>query len=191
MHASAPERNTLTRAAPRGASLASPASGRGGSDNLRAGWVTPNVSNPSPACGRGDSRASAAGEGVPGLAGKSPLTHETGFTLVEVLVALGIFSLAALALLRLQGAAITTTARLDEKAFAQIVAQNQAVEALLAQAPPAYGSSSGNEANGGRSWRWTRNVARTPDPRLQRIDVAVAGPDGSTAASLTIIRRAS
>lgn len=113
-----------------------------------------------------------------------------GFTLVEVLVALAIFSLAALALLRLQGAALGTTARLDEKAMAGIVAQNVAVAAMVSPLPPPFGASAGVETNGGRQWPWAQVVARTPDPRLQRIEIKVAGPDGGTAAALTVVRPA-
>jgi general secretion pathway protein I len=114
---------------------------------------------------------------------------DAGFTLIEVLVAMAIFSLAALALLRLQGAALATTARLDERAIAGIVAQNLAAEALLAPQAPSFGTSSGEEANGGRAWRWTQSVNRTPDPRLQRIEIAVTMPDGSVVASRTVVRR--
>lgn len=118
------------------------------------------------------------------------MSRQQGFTLVEVLVALAIFSLAALALLRLQGSAITTAARLDDKTLAAIVAQNQGVDVMIATLPPAFGSASGIERNGGRDWRWTRETLRTPDPRLQRIEIRVLGPDGDTAAALTLVRRA-
>lgn len=114
---------------------------------------------------------------------------ERGFTLVEVLVALAIFSLAALALLRLQGAAIGTTGRLDDKAMAAIVARNLAVEVMTDVAAPAFGTTAGVETNAGRQWPWTRQVSRTPDQRLQRIDIRVAS-DGATAAALTVVRRA-
>jgi len=112
-----------------------------------------------------------------------------GFTLIEVMVALVIFSLAALALLRLQGAAIATAARLEEKTIAAIVARNIGIETLLDPRPPAYGTRAGQTPNAGRIWRWTRSVARSPDPRLQRIDIAVAGSDGGAAATLTLVRR--
>ena len=112
-----------------------------------------------------------------------------GFTLVEVLVALAIFSLAALALLRLEGAALGTTARLDEKTIAAIVARNRAVEVMLAEQPPAFGQTDGVESDAGRDWRWTQIVARTPDARIARIDIRVTGNDGGTAASLTMVKR--
>lgn len=116
--------------------------------------------------------------------------RNAGFTLVEVLVALAIFSLAALALLRLQGAALATTGRLDEKTIANIVAQNRAVEVTIAAAPATFGASAGVETNAGRQWNWTQSVLRTPDPRLQRIEIRVAGQDGGTAAAVTIVRGA-
>jgi general secretion pathway protein I len=119
-----------------------------------------------------------------------PHAGDAGFTLIEVLVALAIFSLAALALLRLQGAALATTAGLDERAIAGIVAQNLAIEAMVAPQPPGFGTTSGEETNGGRAWRWTRSVDRSPDPRLQRIEIAVMTADGGVAASRTIVRRA-
>src|SRR3546814_3358742 len=50
--------------------------------------------------------------------------HETGFTLLEMLVALAVFSLAALALIRLQSVTLHTAAGLDGKTLGQIVAHN-------------------------------------------------------------------
>jgi general secretion pathway protein I len=117
-------------------------------------------------------------------------TADAGFTLIEVLVALAIFSLAALAMLRLQGAAMGTTARLDEKAVAAIVARNQAIAVTLQQQALPLGSSSGEETNAGRRWRWTQSVTRGTDPRLQQIEIKVAGQEGDTAASLFVVRRA-
>jgi len=112
-----------------------------------------------------------------------------GFTLVEVLVALAIFSLAALALLRLQGASIAGAARLDERTGAAIVAKNLAVEAMTDVPAPAFGAASGETVNAGRRWRWTRTVAKLPDTRLARIDIRVAPANGGTAATLTLVRR--
>lgn len=117
--------------------------------------------------------------------------RDEGFTLVEVLVALAIFSLAALALLRLQGAAFGTVAHLDDRAIGGIVARNQAVEALTDATAPAFGTRAGVERNAGRDWRWTRVVRRTADVRLQRIDIAVTAADGNRVATLTLVRRAS
>lgn len=115
---------------------------------------------------------------------------QRGFTLIEMLVALAIFSLAALALLRLGGATATNSASLSDQAIAQIVARNLAVETLSDPEPPAFGTSQGDTANAGRRWRWTRTVSRSPEARIQQIEIVVQPEAGGLGrASLTIFRR--
>ena len=115
---------------------------------------------------------------------------EAGFTLIEMLVALAIFSLAALALLRLEGATVANTARLQDQAIAQIVARNIAVEAITDPVAPPVGTTSGQIANAGRNWGWTRIVALSPEPRIQQITIRVTGQLGPEGAALVVFRRA-
>ena len=115
---------------------------------------------------------------------------EKGFTLIEMLVALAVFSLAALALLRLEGATLSSTASLDERLLGQIVARNVAVETLTNPIAPPLGASNGEAANGGRNWRWTRNTAPLEDQGIVRVDITVADAEGANAAALTIVRPA-
>ena len=116
---------------------------------------------------------------------------EQGFTLIEMLVALAVFSLAALALLRLGGATATNSARLDSQAMAQIVARNIAVETLTDPGPPVLGTIGGVTVDGGRQWRWSRTTARSPEARILQIEIAVAPEQGGPGrAALTIFRRA-
>lgn len=115
--------------------------------------------------------------------------REHGFTLIEMLVALAIFSLAALALLRLEGATVSTTARLQDQAIAQIVARNIAVETMTDPAPPAFGTAGGQVMNGGRTWQWSRRTARSPEPRIQQIEIRVTSDRGPEGATLTFFRR--
>lgn len=111
-----------------------------------------------------------------------------GFTLVEMMVALAVFSLAALALIRLEGATIRGAATLDTTLMAQIVARNVAVEALTDARPPAIGTATGIERNGGKAWGWTRVTQPTGDIRILRIDVTVADASGRTAGHLSVVR---
>lgn len=119
----------------------------------------------------------------------SPEPGQRGFTLIEMLVALAVFSLAALALLRLEGATVSTTALLQEQALAQTVARNLAVEVLTDPQPPAFGATRGEAMNAGRKWRWVRIVGRSPEPRIQQIVIAVRSDRGPEAANLTLFRR--
>jgi general secretion pathway protein I len=111
-----------------------------------------------------------------------------GFTLIEVMVALAVLGLAALALLRLEGATIRSTVLLDQTAVAGMVARSLATEAATDGRPPALGRSGGSAVNGGRTWTWTREVSALGDGRALRIDVAVAAPGGPPVARLTAVR---
>lgn len=111
-----------------------------------------------------------------------------GFTLIEMLVALAVFSLAALALLRLEGATLTSTAMLSDRLIGQIVARNLAVEVLSDPAAPTFGTTNGTVVNGGRIWAWTRNVTRTDDVRIVRIDLTVSDDAGRPSGALSLAR---
>lgn len=101
---------------------------------------------------------------------------EAGFTLIELLVALAIFSLAVLALLNLAGENSRAGGRLSERVLAEVVLDNRAVEAMTSATPLAIGRASGIETAGGRPWAWSRQVSRTADPAVVRIDIVVAAP---------------
>jgi len=128
-----------------------------------------------------------------GAAGFTSSRHsaQQGFTLIEMLVALAIFSLAALALLRLSGATATNSARLADQAIAQLVAENVAVETLTDPGPPPIGTQTGQTVNAGRRWSWTRTVVRSPEARILQVEILVASLDGGPGqARLTLFKRA-
>ena len=120
--------------------------------------------------------------------GPPPRAGEDGFTLIEIMVALAVFSLAAMALVRLEGATIRGAAILDETVVAQMVARNVAIAAVTDPQAPALGRTGGTEVNGGRRWKWTRIVSGTGDARVVRIDVAVANAAGSIVGRMTMVR---
>lgn len=111
-----------------------------------------------------------------------------GFTLIEMMVALAVFSLAALALIRLEGATIRSAGTLDATLLAQIVARNVAVESLTDAVPPVVGESRGVEDNGGRAWSWRRIVTPIGDQKVLQIEVSVSDPAGTALGHLTVIR---
>ena len=117
-----------------------------------------------------------------------PPAAERGFTLLEILVALAVFSLAALALIRLQSASIRGVTVLDRTLVANMVARNVALEAVTAAEAPTRGTAQGAESNGGQAWRWTRAVTPTGDARIMRIDVSVAAASGQVVGRATMVR---
>ena len=114
--------------------------------------------------------------------------RETGFTLIETLVALAIFSLAALALLRLEGAVLSSTAILSNRAVGQMVAGNLAVQIQTDLHAPAFGTATGSVTNDGRTWAWKRETKRTDDARMARIDIAVEDDRGRPSGALSMAR---
>lgn len=109
-----------------------------------------------------------------------PPRSRAGFTLVEMLVALAVFSLAALALLNLAGENTRSAARVETRTLGGIVADNVAVEAVVASAL-GDGVSSGRVSLAGRDWRWTRTVSPTDAEDIQRVEVRVANDEGQAA----------
>lgn len=112
-----------------------------------------------------------------------------GFTLIEMLVALAVFSLAALALLRLDGFAIATAVDLDARMAAQIVLQNEAALITTDPGPIVRGATSGNVTNAGRSFTVRRTITPTADSRLVRIDLLAVERGGAARGALTFIKR--
>ncbi|WP_240330787.1 type II secretion system minor pseudopilin GspI [Sphingorhabdus sp. Alg239-R122] len=111
-----------------------------------------------------------------------------GFTLLEVLVALAIFSLAALTLLRMTSASLSQTADLDQRFERQIVAQNLAAEILTDPRAPSLGEANGTVTNFGREFNWTRRAELIGDnDTLVRVDIAVSEGRGS-AVTLDVVR---
>ena len=114
------------------------------------------------------------------------MAERRGFTLIELLVALAVFSLAALALLNLSAENTRSAARVETRTLGGIVAENLAVETMIAPAV-SEGTTTGQTPLAGRPWTWTRTVAPTEDPDLLRIHITVRTPEGQ-AAERTLFR---
>jgi general secretion pathway protein I len=112
--------------------------------------------------------------------------NKQGFTLIELLVALAVFSLAALALLNLSGENSRSAARVETRTLGGIVAENLAVETVIAPSI-SEGTTSGQTPLAGRPWTWTRTTTPTQDPDLLRIQITVNDPEGQ-AAQRTLFR---
>lgn len=97
----------------------------------------------------------------------------SGFTLVEVLIALVVVALAMLALTRIAAIEIQNTDALRERSLAGWIAANAITETRLATAFPPTGIRDLRGRYANMDWRWRVDVKATPDERIRRIDVSV------------------
>ncbi len=96
-----------------------------------------------------------------------------GFTLLEVLVALLLLSLALVALMRLSALDLRASAQLRDTTFAQWVAANVLAETRLRDELPPLGRSNGEARMAGQRWRWELAVTQTEAANVRRLDVTV------------------
>ena len=93
-------------------------------------------------------------------------TKEQGMTLLEVMVALVIFSTAALALMNSVSLNVRFTHGLADSLQASWVAENQLAEAKLSNTPFPDALQTGTEIIGGRSWIWRKQRVKTAENRF-------------------------
>ncbi|MEO7916229.1 MAG: type II secretion system minor pseudopilin GspI [Dokdonella sp.] len=110
----------------------------------------------------------------------------SGFTLIEVMIALVVVALAMLALTKLAAVQIQTTDALRERTLAGWIAANAITETKLSNPYPPTGISDARGRFANRGWRWRIDVQATPDERIRRIDVSVfLGEEKEPSASLS------
>ena len=113
-----------------------------------------------------------------------------GFSLIELLVALAVFSLAVLALLNLAGENTRAAVVIEERVLAGVVAENRAIEAMVEPLDVLASASSGSELAGDQQWRWTREVLPTEDPGIVHIAISVRpAQEQRLAAELSVFRQ--
>jgi general secretion pathway protein I len=96
-----------------------------------------------------------------------------GFTLIEVLVALAIVSIALLAALRAAGQGTGNAEALRSRLLASWVAQDAIAEHRARGDWPAIGIHRGTRRQAGFDFGWREDVTSTPNAAFRRVDVAV------------------
>jgi general secretion pathway protein I len=97
-----------------------------------------------------------------------------GFTLIEVMVALVIVSLALAGVAASMGQMIDTANTMRDRTFASWIAQNKIAEMRIAGVMPEVGESSGDVDYANTTWSWTANVSETGVENLLKVDVSVS-----------------
>jgi general secretion pathway protein I len=113
--------------------------------------------------------------------------RRAGFTLVEVLVALAIVSIALLAALRAAGPGTSTAGELRARMLAGWVAENLLAEHRARGDWLPLGIQRGTGLQGGAEFAWREEVVATPHRAFRRVDVLVfaASDESHSLARLT------
>jgi general secretion pathway protein I len=98
----------------------------------------------------------------------------TGFTLVEVLVALAILAVALAAGFRSVAQTADSATVLKTRTLALWVAENRLAAAQLEVPAPASGERTGSQDQAGATFAWHESVSGTPNPAFRRIEITVS-----------------
>ena len=96
-----------------------------------------------------------------------------GFTLIEVLVALGIVAVALLAGLKATGSLSRNADRQTLSMLGQVCADNELIRLRLRRQLPDTGSSDVECLQAGRALTVNLDVKTTPNPNFRRVDARV------------------
>lgn len=104
---------------------------------------------------------------------KSKAAKKAGFTLIEVMLAMAVFSIAGVALLGVADNNYRNISHLEEKMFASWVASNQLVEASLDPTWPPKNNRKGKVELAGKTWYWQQKVVKTTNKELRSVVMEV------------------
>ena len=96
-----------------------------------------------------------------------------GFTLIEVLVALGIVAIALLAGLKATGSLVRNAERQDLALLGQLCADNELIRLRLLRQLPDTGNRQSDCLQAGQTLRVELTVQATPNPNFRRVDARV------------------
>ncbi|MGB5717605.1 MAG: type II secretion system minor pseudopilin GspI [Gammaproteobacteria bacterium] len=97
----------------------------------------------------------------------------SGFTLLEVLVALAVLALSMGAAIKAVSDYTNNQAYLRDRTIAIWVARNVLVRFQVENEWPDVGERKGTEEMGNREWRWLGVISQTDEAELRRLDVKV------------------
>ena len=115
--------------------------------------------------------------------------RRTGFTLIEVLVALTIVAITLGAGIRAAGALTSSTQRLADMSAAQWCADNHLAGMRLSGLTPPIGDSEFTCVELGQTYPGTLVVRPTPNPQFVNVEARLADASGSTLLTLSTVLR--
>ena len=96
-----------------------------------------------------------------------------GFTLIEVMLAMAVFSIAGIAILGTADTNARNLGYLESKIIASWVASNQLVEASLDKSWPPKNNKKDKVEMAGQEWLWQQKIIKTTDNDMRAIVMEV------------------
>ena len=111
----------------------------------------------------------------------------SGFTLIEVMVALAIVAIALAAGSRAASSVLGTSQRLNDVVLAQWCADNELVQWRVSGQLPPVGKTPFTCTQLGRNFKGTVKATPTPNPSFRRVDAIVANDDDRELLSISTV----
>jgi len=110
-----------------------------------------------------------------------------GFTLIEVMLAMAIFSIAGIALLSAADNNFKNLTHLEQKVLANWVASNQLVTATLDKTWPPKNNKKGTVEMAGQEWFWLRKVIKTENKDMRSVVIEIRSKEDQERAITSIV----
>lgn len=101
-------------------------------------------------------------------------SQDEGFSLLELIVAIGVLSLAVIPMIGSQNTSIRHIAMIEEKALASMVAEDMVATFVGQEFASAPGKQQGETTQGGLDFNWTANIVKVPGTRMLSVTVTVS-----------------
>jgi general secretion pathway protein I len=111
----------------------------------------------------------------------------SGFTLIEVLVALAIAAVGLAAVLSVVTNSSRNAIYLHDKTFATWIGLNHLTEVRFSGTMPSVDRTDGELDYAGQHWKWQQTVTQTEVPGMRRLDISVRFADGADDAWLATV----
>ncbi len=124
----------------------------------------------------------------------SLLRSDKGFTLLEVVIALAIISIALAAAIRASSFGAERAWDLQQRTLAGWVASNVTNEVFAARSFPEMGATEGKASQGPHEFIWRREIGPTPNLSFRRMEVKVfsaSKPEDVMASQISYVARVS
>jgi general secretion pathway protein I len=118
---------------------------------------------------------------------KSMNKFSLGFTLIEVMLAMAIFSIAGIALLSAADNNFKNLSHLESKVLANWVASNQLVAVTLAEEWPPKNNKKGKVEMAGQEWFWLQKVIKTENKNMRSVVIEVRNKEDQKLAITSMV----